>query len=187
MLGRTNTLVRMAPDLSRNREQQGRGAAKHRASTDNLCLTSSPGQPGNFHISPGLLSLPISGVLHNTQHNNSPSFLNCLLSIKLAKYLKRWNKQIRGCIKTEVAMSAAQVTLRDTFHIHNLYLHHSQEPGQVTGEPGQDQEAGIRLTIRSQEPGVRGGKILLNCQNKKCPVRGPGRSAQMMWDQLTPT
>ena len=139
MLGRTNTLVRMAPDLSRNREQQERGAAKHRASTDNLCLTSSPGQPGNFHISPGLLSLPISGVLHNTQHNNSPSFLNCLLSIKLAKYLKRWNKQIRGCIKTEVAMSAAQVTLRDTFHIHNLYLHHSQEPGQVTGEPGQDQ------------------------------------------------
>ena len=67
----------------------GRGAAKHRASTDNLCLTSSPGQPGNFHIRPGLLSLPISGVLHNTQQNNSPSFLNCLLSIKLAKYLKR--------------------------------------------------------------------------------------------------
>ena len=89
MLGRTNTLVRMAPDLSRNREQQGRGAAKHRASTDNLCLTSSPGQPGNFHIRPGLLSLPISGVLHNTQFSSFPLFLKLFIVNKISKISKK--------------------------------------------------------------------------------------------------
>ena len=71
---------------------------------------------GNFHVNPGLLSLPFSGILHNTQFSQFPHIIKLFIVNKISKIfekVKQTNKYEDTNMSGDVAMSGLGRGIRE--------------------------------------------------------------------------
>lgn len=146
---------------------------------------------GNFHVNPGLLSLPFSGILHNTQFSQFPHIIKLFIGNKISKIfekVKQTNKYEDTNIPCPVMWRCQVWAEASASYTHwhipydNLYLQHSL--GQVTGKPSQDKMWSRKERSRGHR--VRAGEIFAELSKQKMSRQRPG---PVRWGEarLTPT